>query len=181
MNDTRLHALAEDYLARLEAAAQALPDGERHELVAELRGHLAAGLEQNSSDAAVRNLLQDLGSPEDVVAAAAFEREGAGPYSVPRHHVDGSDRQTSPWGMVEIVAVLGLTVGTFVIPILGPVVGLCFAWASTRWTRREKAVATILTLLPALVLALGATVSTQNGPSRPVQNHVPQQTEARAS
>lgn len=168
MNTTRLHPMAEDYLERLEVAARVLPDQDRHDLVAELRGHLAAGLDEAASDAEVRNLLDDLGSPADIVAAAAPQDETGTPLpQVPTRPADVGPA-ASPWGALEILAVFGLTVGAFVVPILAPIVGLVLAWASTRWSRREKVVASLLTVLPLVALALGAAVFTASGPSHPV-------------
>jgi hypothetical protein len=148
--------MAEDYLDRLDAAARVLPDQDRDDLVAELRGHLATGLNEAASDADVRNMLADLGSPHDIVAAAAAQGEAS------------TRATTSPWGGLEILAVLGLTVGTFVVPVVGPIAGLALAWTSTRWSRREKIVASVLTFLPLIALALGAAVLTVSGPSRSV-------------
>ena len=54
-----------------------------------------------------------------------------------------------------MIAVLGLTLGTFVVPIIGPLVGIILVWMSTRWSDREKTIATVLTFLPVLVLSLG--------------------------
>jgi hypothetical protein len=83
-----------------------------------------------------------------------------------------------PWGPLEIIAVLALTLGTFVVPIIGPIVGLVLVWASTRWTHREKKVATLLTVLPVIVLAIGAIglVSVRSDGSNthvPVEEHAP--------
>jgi len=105
----------------------------------------------------VRNLLRDLGNPEDIVAAAGAEVGEAS--AIQRATPTGEARgmPTSPWGAIEILAVLGLTVGAFVIPVIGPIVGISLAWASVRWTRREKIVATVLTFLPLVTLILGAT------------------------
>jgi MFS family permease len=61
----------------------------------------------------------------------------------------------SPWGPVEIIAVIGLTAGTFLVPVLGPLVGLVMAWVSDRWSRKEKVIATALTVAPVFVLAIG--------------------------
>jgi len=168
MNSTRLNPLAEDYLSRLEAAARELPSHEREDLVMELRGHLEAGLADDASDADVRNLLNDLGSPEQIVAAAALESNAAPPSPLPMDNRGVFAQPASPWGVFEVIAVLGLTVGTFIVPIIGPVVGLAFAWASPRWTRREKAVATVLTFLPVIALALGGALMVSRGPSTPV-------------
>jgi hypothetical protein len=154
MNTTRLHPLAEDYLGRLEALAHPLSPRDRHELLTELRSHLEAGLPQGTTDSDVRNLLDDLGSPEDIVAAA------------------GADPGPHAWGALELIAVLCLTAGAVLLPVVGPLVGICLAWASVRWTRREKTVATVLTFLPLLALALGGIValsgSAHPGPAVPV-------------
>ncbi len=171
-----MHPLAEDYLARLATAAQTLGPHERAELLAELRSHLETGLATASTEADVRNLLEGLGSPEDV-AAAALAEAGA---PAPDPATDGPEA-ASPWGAVEILAVLGLTVGAFLLPVVGPLVGLVLAWVSVRWTRSEKVVATVLTLLPVLVLALGAlslmTVRTEGGSGEPtVVERAPQVT-----
>lgn len=158
MNRTRLHPLAEDYLGRLETLAQALPPRDRHELLTELRGHIHVGLPDGATDADVRNLLDDLGAPEDIVAAANVDSGVAGPPGATR-----PGGVTQRWGVVEVIAVLALTAGAFIVPVVGPLVGICFAWASPRWTRREKAVATILALLPLVALSLGAVASMSAG------------------
>ncbi|MGA9747746.1 MAG: hypothetical protein WBQ50_09875 [Nocardioides sp.] len=150
MRATRLHPLAEDYLIRLEAAAAALPTADRAELLTELRSHLESGLREDATDADVLNLLRDVGTPEAIVAAAVGE---VGPVPAP---LWSRPERTSPWGPVEVLAVLGLTVGTFLLPVVGPLIGLVLAWVSAQWTRREKVVATVLSLLPVVVLVLGA-------------------------
>ena len=60
----------------------------------------------------------------------------------------------SPWGGLEVAAVLLLALGGFVVPVVGPAVGLVLVWCSSRWTGREKAVATALSVVPLLLLAL---------------------------
>lgn len=158
MNSTRLNPLAEDYLRRLEAAARDLPSQDREDRIMELRGHLEAGLADGASDADVRNLLSDLGSPEEIVAAAALESDVGPPSQRPAR---AFAQPASPWGAFEVIAVLGLLLGSFIVPIVGPVVGLAFAWASPRWTRKEKTVATVLTLLPLIALVLvGVAIAT---------------------
>ncbi len=162
---TTLHPLAEEYLERLERAASALPAPDRHELLTEIRGHLHAGLPEPAGDADVRNLLQELGRPEDIVAAARSESEplaGPGPAVTRPPAATGSD---SPWGVVEILAVLGLTVGMFLVPVVGPVVGIVLVWVSARWTRKEKWVATALTTLPVLAVVLAAGMFVVSGSS----------------
>jgi hypothetical protein len=62
----------DDYLRRLEAAASALPAHQRDELVSEIREHIQEALRQAPAgdEAAVRNVLERLGPPEEIVAAA---------------------------------------------------------------------------------------------------------------
>ncbi len=64
--------LADDYLRRLDAAASALPAHRREELVSEIRDHLREALRQTPAGdkAAVRTVLERLGTPEEIAAAA---------------------------------------------------------------------------------------------------------------
>jgi uncharacterized membrane protein len=162
-----MHPLAEEYLHQLGTAAQGLPPQERDELLAEIRAHLQAGLPDAPGDADVRNLLDSLGRPEDIVAAARSESGGAPVADQPdwRPPPTVSPPPASPWGTLEILAVLGLTVGTFLLPVVGPAVGIVLAWVSERWTRREKPVATVLTVLPVIVLSLGLAMVVTTGSS----------------
>jgi uncharacterized membrane protein len=67
--------LVDDYLRRLDAAASALPAYRRDELVSEIRDHLREALRQTPAGdkAAVRNVLERLGPPEEIAAAATDE------------------------------------------------------------------------------------------------------------
>lgn len=165
------------FLARLDTAAAALPPGRREELGAEIREHLADALRRTDGDeVAVRQALDRLGSPEDIVAAESPADTGP---------VDGSPAlsvappgwpppPSSPWGPLEVATVLLLTVGGFVLPLVGPVAGLVCAWVSVRWTRREKVVATVLALLqPVLLVMLLAGVLLVAAPSSVVEGGVP--------
>lgn len=72
--------LVEDYLRRLEAAAIAaeLSPDRRAELVAEIREHVREALSGDEPDeAAVRNVLERLGRPEDIAADAADAADAA--------------------------------------------------------------------------------------------------------
>lgn len=174
---TAMHPLAEEYLGRLDRAAGALPPADRDELLAEIRGHLRAGLADTAGDADVRNLLEELGRPEDIVAAARSESGApAAPAAATPPAAPASD---SPWGVVEILAVLGLTVGTVLLPVVGPVAGLVLAWVSARWTRREKWVATALTALPVITVVLAAGMVVVSGSSSEVQVPTPVVEESR--
>ena len=72
MNNVHTDRLVEDYLLRLDAAASVLPTVRRAELISEIRDHVQEGLREiePGEEAAVRNLLERLGSPEEIVSAA---------------------------------------------------------------------------------------------------------------
>ena len=67
---TTTHSLVEQYLRRLDTAARSLPRQQREELMAEIREHLSTGLAPDATEAEVRNLLDDLGTPSAIIAAA---------------------------------------------------------------------------------------------------------------
>ncbi len=118
-----------EYLRRLERAARFLPRHERDELLTEIRGHLAAGIEEHGpGDAAVRNLLDALGDPQSIVAATGYAP--AGP---PR----GA-------GPMEVLAVIMLLIGGIIIPIFGWFVGLALLWTSSAWTTHRKLLGTLV-------------------------------------
>ena len=72
MHTMETDRLIDDYLRRLEHAAAHMQQARRAELVAEIRGHLETALrqEQAAGEAAVRNVLDRLGTPEEIVEAA---------------------------------------------------------------------------------------------------------------
>jgi hypothetical protein len=116
--NTTTHPLADEYLRRLEHEARALPRREREELIAEIRDHLNAGLSPEATEADVRNLLDALGSPADIVAAAQPERP-----PIRR-------------GAREVFALILLVTG--LPPILGWLAGVGLLLWSPLWTVRQK-------------------------------------------
>jgi len=160
------HPLVADYLHRLETAAAVLPATRRGDLVAEIREHLTdalAGTEQGADgEAAVRAVLDRLGTPDEIVAAEGAGGGGEPPASAIQPAAPPSWRPNPPgpapgravWGPVEVIAVVGLTLGNFVLPVVGPVIGLACVWVSSQWSRREKVVATLWGLAAPIVLAL---------------------------
>ena len=145
-----------DYLGRLEAAAWPLPVARRAELIGEVREHIDAAMSEagNRDEVTVRNILERLGPPEEIVAAEA-ESGAAAALPIGGQPV-GTVVAVPSWGGIEIIAVLLLTLGAVFLPFFGPILGLVFVWASTRWTRREKLIATtivaVLFVLPILGL-----------------------------
>jgi hypothetical protein len=131
----RTGQLIESYLADLWQAAGVLPADRRAELVADVREHIEVSLAEKSSGASpaeadrqVRELLDRLGSPSEIVAAATEGRP-----------VDRSGRLRAH----EVWAVILLLLGGF-LWFAGWIVGLALLWTSDRWNVRDKLIGTLL-------------------------------------
>lgn len=137
-----MHPRADQYLRRLERTARALPRGQRDELLAEIRSHLELGLAPDATEAQARNFLDDLGTPEEIVAAAR-------PDHVPTRR-----------GAREILALVLLVIGF--PPVLGWIVGVVLLVSSPLWSTRQKLLGILVwpgggaTLLAGFALALFA-------------------------
>jgi hypothetical protein len=81
-----------------------------------------------------------------VVAVVLFKRAAARAAKEPPVPITIEQLGGARWGGLEIAAVLLLSVGTFVVPVIAPITGLVLAWTSDAWTRTEKVVATALSL-----------------------------------
>ncbi|MBA3687755.1 MAG: hypothetical protein H0W81_02790 [Chloroflexi bacterium] len=138
--------LIRDYLSRLEAAASSLPVHRRAELTGEVRDHIDAALTEagRRDEVTVRNILEQLGSPEEIVAGEAGQPGGAA----------GAADSRSRLGRVEIAAMLLLALAwvALFLPFgfflwlgwwLGfGVVGLVLLWISKVWRKRQKLITT---------------------------------------
>lgn len=136
--------VVEEYLDRLVMAARVLPQDQRQELVDGIAGHISEARESGAvtDEAGLRTLLDRLGEPADIVAAAReADDPGAGsgwPYPTP-----GAPIYRPPGTERETAAVLLLTVGSF-LPVLGWLVGIVLVWTSNRWKTGEKLMATLV-------------------------------------
>src|SRR5687767_11469317 len=113
--------LVADYLRRLNGAASVLPAARRSELVAEIRAHIDDALREVAvaDEVAVRNVLERLGSVEEIVAAAESTPAGGGVLS------------RRP-GRLEIAALIVLGVSG-AVPLLGWLLGAALVAASDAW------------------------------------------------
>jgi hypothetical protein len=97
-----------------------------------------------------------------VVAGVLLRRASERAAAEPPVLVLGAQRSpgASRWGALEVAAVVLLSLGSFVAPVVGPVAGLICAWASDAWTTTEKwvatAIASFVVLLPLLALVIVA-------------------------
>jgi uncharacterized membrane protein len=132
--------LVADYLGRLERAAAVLPPERRGELLEEIGAHITAARAAGAAadEAAVRTLLDRLGEPEVIVAAAREDvptsAEAAVGPSLPARRGTG----------LELAAVLMLTLGSLFPPLVGWLVGVVLLWVSPLWRVREKLLGTLV-------------------------------------
>nr|WP_223243663.1 hypothetical protein [Streptomyces sp. CBMA123] len=145
--------------AHLDAVAHGtatLPPERRRELMADLREHIEVSLtEAPLTEAAVRSVLEQLGTPRQI-ADAALAEEGLAPPAP----------ETAGWTNLTLaLAVLALPLA--LIPVAGPVLGFVSAvlaavrvTRSRQWTRGEKRQATLLLLSPLVLTPAIALVVT---------------------
>jgi hypothetical protein len=137
MTTPTIDRLVADYLARLERAARVLPPGRRAELLEEIRDHITTARAAGAAadEAAVRTMLDRLGEPEEIVAAAReTDLHGTAPPGM---------AAARPGTGVELGAVLLMTLGSL-IPLLGWAAGAVLLWTARRWTTREKLLGTLV-------------------------------------
>jgi uncharacterized membrane protein len=135
------------YLAALARAGAHLPTEERDELVDQIREHLwAAQQSPGATEATVRTVIDRLGDPTEIV------REASGLSTATETTALMGARQ-SPWGVLEVLAIAFLIGGTFLLPVIGPMIGLICAWLSSAWSRGDKLIATALSSGPILLFA----------------------------
>ncbi len=149
--------LAAAYLRRLRRAARALPRARRQELIDEIAEHIAqaraaGAVSPEGGPAALREALERLGEPADIVAAAG-----------------GAVRAARPGGLEAAAVALLLTGGIvgLVAGIPGVIVGwgtgVVLLWVSPRWRWPDKLLGTLMWPggLAALLLLGGLATSTQ--------------------
>ncbi|MFI6447148.1 HAAS signaling domain-containing protein [Kitasatospora sp. NPDC050543] len=155
MNDTLDHPLVRAFLSSVEERAAALPDLRRQELLADLREHVEVALADSGSfdESDVRRVLDQLGSPGEITAAALAEEPGDHP--VP----DSSGHTSITLGLIVVALPAAL------IPVIGPlltlpatIAALVRLWKSPQWVRREKQQATLLVLSPTVTVPVFAVV-----------------------
>ena len=132
MADTRRSPLIADYLHRLELAAERLPPDQRTELVEVIREHLDSALEDVGPDdqAHVRAALDRLGTPEEIVAAAA---DGEPPAGRASRSTAGDPGPSRPGvGALELVTVVLLAIGGVVVLFLAPIATVAYLLTQAR-------------------------------------------------
>jgi len=139
MTNSTADRLVDHYLTRLAAAAQALPPARRTELLSEIREHIDASMNEGAGtdETSVRTMLDRLGEPDDIIAAAME-------IDPPEHPACPPNPQKRQQGIgLEVGAVIMLTAGSL-IPVFGWLIGVILLWSSGLWRRSEKILATLV-------------------------------------
>jgi len=120
-----------DYLQDLERELSALPTAARREVVDEIAAHIGELRAELGSDdeVGIRDVLDRVGDPADI-AAEARERFGVG--------------RPKRRNRVEVSAVVLLSVGSIVIPVVGWPAGVVLLWVSDVWSTRDKLLGTLI-------------------------------------
>jgi uncharacterized membrane protein len=146
--------LVSDYLRSVERELGGLPRPRRREIVNEIAAHIAEARAHAAADdeAAARNVLEQLGDPADIAAEA-----GARPAAAPR----------TRWH--EVSALILLSAGSIVLPVVGWFAGVVLLWTSYVWTTRDKLIGTLVVpgglglSLALLVFGIAATSESCSG------------------
>lgn len=158
MNDDDLVA---GYLGRLVQAARQLPPDRRSELIDEIADHIEqARAVSEESGPGLRDLLQRLGDPEAIVAAAS---DSAGDFPGPLAQPTPAAAKPSAvrayrrqrWvDQAAVLLALGsvlLSPVSFVLALLGWAVGVVMLLLSPRWPKRAKVLGAVTGTLALLI------------------------------
>ena len=143
------------YRLRLEAELNGLPPARREEIIAEVDAHIrdARAAFADETDADLLNLLDRLGDPS-VIGVEARER------------FDVAEPATA--GARELITLLLLVVGPFVVPVVTWVLGAMLARSSIAWTPPEKRNALAWSLIAFVGLTLiGSIIAIVSPTGRP--------------
>jgi uncharacterized membrane protein len=139
--------MVRDYLARLREESRMLPVDQARELVADIEEHLVAAIPPGASETEVRNVLERLGTPSELVSAAGATLP---PQPTP------SKSFASPGG--AIACLLAAEFLSILLPLSVPlwILGLVMMARATVWSERDRILGFVAlgTGLPAALVSL---------------------------
>lgn len=141
---TTTHPLTAAWLDRVDRLATGMPAERHHELLADLRDHLARALGVDPSPAEVETALARMGDPADIVVAARDDLPPSPP--VMSHAVDAGPDRISTAEVVTLVLFVasGLLLVAWPLAILAWIVAVVLLVAKDRWEGAENLVALLL-------------------------------------
>jgi len=133
MMTTPLHPQVEAYLRQLDFALSSLPWDQRNEIFTDISEHIQRELAAAGDEpGAVDGVLQRVGDPH------AIAQEAGAPPAMPPMPPPRRGRG------LEIAAILLISAGSFLIPFVGWIIGVALLWASSRFTRADKLIGTLV-------------------------------------
>ncbi|PZS19301.1 MAG: hypothetical protein DLM57_04290 [Pseudonocardiales bacterium] len=140
---TTRHPLVTDYLHRLDSALADAPRPAARELHDQIAMHLDDAIGPDASELEVRAALDQFGGAEELAAEI----------TPPRQPV-----RRARW--VDVTALLLISLGSLVLPVIGWLAGAVLLASSPRFTRRQKTVGVLVwplgLLLPAAALEVAS-------------------------
>lgn len=133
-----------EYLAELRRALATGPLGERELVVDGVRQHIDDAL---ASGVPVQQVLEDLGDPLVIAAAAGGPAPAASPVPGFLERRSGS-----------VLVALLIAFGGLVVPVAGWIVGVVLLWASKGWRTVDKVVGTVASPVLVVLVVFGAHV-----------------------
>jgi uncharacterized membrane protein len=129
--------VVDGYLRRLDVALSSMPAARREQLLEEIAQHVAEGRRELSeeSPAALLQLLDRIGRPEDIAAAALEENQ--------EQRVPSSYPESRGGDMFEVFTLCLLLFGGFLF-VIGWLVGVALLWSSSAWRIRDKILSTLV-------------------------------------
>ncbi len=133
------HPTVRAYLDRLGVLSRGLPEERRAELLADIEEHLVdATAATDGSEVALRDVLERLGPPEDVVAEAAGGARATAPLAPPPAPPGRPGLEMVALTLLVLSLVLSVTLVLAVLAPLPWLVGLVLLLLSARWTPADK-------------------------------------------
>jgi len=157
MSSNDSESMVNDYLRRLDLALSAVAGPRRQRLVEEIAQHVAERRREISEESptALLQLLDRIGRPEDIAAAALEQDDEQSPRL--------SSSETEKSGLHEALAIALLLFGGYLL-IIGWLIGVVLLWSSPAWRTRDKVLGTLIfpggLLWPFYLLAFAALVTT---------------------
>lgn len=150
------HPLVTEYLSALRRQAASLPESRRTELIEEIGAHIEGSLPEIPSEAQIRNILDRLGTPEEIVDAElddpqALSEPSAQPGSPMGPWTASGATQRAPLATGDIVGLTLLLLGGAVALPVGYLIGTALVGASRRWSVLARVVLVALPCVVALV------------------------------
>ncbi|MGX1543774.1 HAAS signaling domain-containing protein [Streptomyces adustus] len=147
------HPLAVAYLESVAREAAALAPERRNELLADLMEHIAVSFTEQPArtDAEVKAILDRLGDPRTIVATAR-EGETLTPPISKWHSL-------APLILLPVAGLLGAV--NLVLGGIAMIAGVVLLWVAPHWSRRDKVIGTVASILvPVTLVGIAFTAAT---------------------